>query len=186
MGYLTISTNARRYQTHHRWHFFFQEDSALVYMHCACNIQSNCCGALDFLFLKQCAPNSPSWTHWLQDLGSHTAACLYELWVKKTEEIKERLVEFWQCTDTAFEWKMRFSCFPVLPGSAEAHVILGDIVNWFLIAYFMRNISAKRLQNVFKYVKVIAKQRWDVFWWDVFETQCSLVRVSSICKTRYG
>jgi len=22
-----------------------------------------------------------------------------------TEEIKERLVEFWQCTDSAFEWK---------------------------------------------------------------------------------
>jgi len=22
MGYLTISTNVRRYQTHHRWHFF--------------------------------------------------------------------------------------------------------------------------------------------------------------------
>jgi len=28
MGYLTISTNVRRYQTHHRWQFFFQEDSA--------------------------------------------------------------------------------------------------------------------------------------------------------------
>jgi len=26
----------------------------------------------------------------------------------------EGLVEFWQCTDTAFEWKMLFSCFPVL------------------------------------------------------------------------
>jgi len=37
MGYLTISTSVdcRRYQTHHRWQFFFQEDSALV--HCACN-----------------------------------------------------------------------------------------------------------------------------------------------------
>jgi len=36
MGYLTISTNVRRYQTHHKLHFVsFQEDSALV--HCACN-----------------------------------------------------------------------------------------------------------------------------------------------------
>jgi len=25
--------------------------------------------------------------------------------------MKPRPVEFWQCTDTAFEWKMRFSCF---------------------------------------------------------------------------
>jgi len=35
MGYLTISTNVRRYQIHHRWHFFFQEDSTQV--HCVCN-----------------------------------------------------------------------------------------------------------------------------------------------------
>jgi len=35
MGYLTISTNVRCYQTHQRLHFFFQEDSAQV--HCACN-----------------------------------------------------------------------------------------------------------------------------------------------------
>jgi len=40
--------------------------------------------------------------------------------------------------------KMRFSCFPVLPATAEAHVILGGIVNCFLIAYFMRNISAQK------------------------------------------
>ena len=36
MGYLTISTNVRRYETHHKWQFFFfQEDSAQV--HCVCN-----------------------------------------------------------------------------------------------------------------------------------------------------
>ena len=33
-----ISTNVTRYQTHHRWRFFFfQEDSAMMHMHCACN-----------------------------------------------------------------------------------------------------------------------------------------------------
>jgi len=36
MGYLTIATNVRCYQTHHRCQFFFfQEDSAHV--HCVCN-----------------------------------------------------------------------------------------------------------------------------------------------------
>jgi len=36
MGYLTISTNIRWYQTHHRWQFFLPgRHSALV--HCACN-----------------------------------------------------------------------------------------------------------------------------------------------------
>jgi len=38
---------------------------------------------------------------------------------KKIEEIMQ-LVEFRQCTS---EWKMRFSCFSVLPGSAEAQII---------------------------------------------------------------
>jgi len=35
MRYLTMSTNVRRYQTHHRWQLFFREDSAQV--HCVCN-----------------------------------------------------------------------------------------------------------------------------------------------------
>jgi len=35
----------------------------------------------------------------------------------------------------AFEWKMQFSCFPVLPGSAEAYVIWGGIVKHLLIMY---------------------------------------------------
>jgi len=29
MGYLSISINVRLYQTYHRWHFFFQEDSVI-------------------------------------------------------------------------------------------------------------------------------------------------------------
>jgi len=41
---------------------------------------------------------------------------------KKIEEIKQ-LVGFRQCTNTAFEGKMQFSRFPVLPGSAQAQVI---------------------------------------------------------------
>jgi len=46
----------------------------------------------------------------------------YESRVKKIEEIKQ-LVEFRQCSNRTFEWKMQFSCFPVLPGSAEVQVI---------------------------------------------------------------
>ena len=34
-GYLTTSTDVRRYQTHHRRHFSFQKDSAQV--HYVCN-----------------------------------------------------------------------------------------------------------------------------------------------------
>jgi len=40
----------------------------------------------------------------------------------KRQEIKQ-LVEFRQCTSTAFEGKMQLLHFPILPGSAEAQVI---------------------------------------------------------------
>jgi len=58
---------------------------------------------------------------------------------------------------------MRFSRFHVLPSSAEVQVIWGGTLKRLLIAYFISNISAKKYQNTFTYVKVIANQRWDVF-----------------------
>ena len=42
---------------------------------------------------------------------------------------------------TAFEWKMSFSCFPVLPRSVEAQIIWGDIVKHLLITYFTGKLS---------------------------------------------
>jgi len=53
---------------------------------------------------------------------------------------------------------MQFSCFPVLPGSAEAQFIWGGVVKCGLIAYFIDNIFAKNYQNPFTCVKVIASQ----------------------------
>jgi len=58
---------------------------------------------------------------------------------------------------------MRFSRFPVLPGSAKAQVIWGGIVKSLLTAYFIGNTSAKKYQTPFTCVKVIASQKWDVF-----------------------
>jgi len=40
--------------------------------------------------------------------------------------------------------KMWFSCFPILPGSAEMQVTWGGIVRRILIAYFISNISDKK------------------------------------------
>jgi len=122
---------------HHGWYFFFQEDSALVHMHCGFNtVQLLRHSRLHFAWTMP--PTATSWTHWLHDLGSHTN----DLWVKKTEEIKERLVQLWQYTDTELEWKMRFSCFHVLPGSAEAQVTWGGTVNKaFLWLLFLPKIS---------------------------------------------
>jgi len=41
---------------------------------------------------------------------------------------------------------MRFSCFPVLPGSAEAHVISDGTVKRLLIAYFIGNFLPKNIK----------------------------------------
>jgi len=111
MGYLTISTNVRCYQTHHRWQFF--SFMKIAHRCIVCVTQSN--------------------------------------WVKYV-----------------------ISCFPVLAGSVEAQVTWGGIVKRLLIVYFIGNISAKKYQNPFICVKVIASQRWDVF----FETRCSMPKSS--------
>jgi len=69
---------------------------------------------------------------------------------------------------TQSNWvKMWFSRFPELPGNAEAKVNWSGLVKRFLIAYLIGNICAKKYQNPFMCVKVIASQRWDVF-----ETRC--------------
>ena len=65
---------------------------------------------------------------------------------------------------------MCVSCFRVLPRSAEAQVIWGGIVKRLLVAYFIGNISATKYQHPFMCVKVIASQRWDVFWDTVTRT----------------
>jgi len=71
-------------------------------------------------------------------------------------------------TNTAFELKMWFSCFHVLPGIAEAQVIRGRILKHLLIAYFIDKISTKTYQNLFMWVKVIANHMWDVSWDTVY------------------
>ena len=65
---------------------------------------------------------------------------------------------------TQSNWvKFEIFVFPRLTGSAEAQVTWGGIVKRLLIACFIGNISAKKYQNPFVCVKVIARQRWDVF-----------------------
>jgi len=55
--------------------------------------------------------------------------------------------------------KCDFSCFPVLPGGAEAQNIRGGIIKHLLIAYFIGNISGKNI----KIHSRMSSQRWDVF-----------------------
>jgi len=70
----------------------------------------------------------------------------------------------------SFKWKDIISGFPVSPGSAEALVRWGGKIKYVLIAYFIGNIFAKNCCSRTVYVKIIASQRWDVFWDTVYIT----------------
>ena len=146
MGYRTISTNVRRYHTQHTWHFFFQEDSALVPMHCACNtVQLLRLSRLPFSWTKPQQPELNALTTRFRELYSSVSMSRESKRLKKSRS--DWLNYFWQCADTAYlSEKMRFSCFPVLPGSAKAQVIWGGIVKCLLIAYFIDNISVRNIK----------------------------------------
>jgi len=101
--------------------------------------------ALSTSFLLNHAPNSPELNALITDLGSHIQQREYELWFKKIEEIKQRLVEFWQCSNTASENAI-FE-LPVLPDSVEVQVTWGGILKRLLIAYF-----AKKNTKIYSYV----------------------------------
>jgi len=136
--------------------------------------QSNCCGSLNFLSPEPC-PQQP-WaariiTRFRQ---SYSSVIMSREW----KTLKKSRSDWLDCTDTAVEWKMRLLCFPVLPGSAEAHVIWGGTVKHVLIACFISNICAKKYQNTFTCIKVIANQRWDVFWDTVYNCIYNTLRFS--------
>ena len=143
--------------------FLFLSGRQRIGAHALCMQHSPTATALSTCFLLNHASNSPSWTHWLQDVGSHTAAWVWVVsqkdWRNQGAKTGWILTMHWY----SIEWKMRFSCFPVLPGSAEVHVTWGGIVNcfWLLTLWVT---SCQKCQNAFTCVKVIAKQRWDVFW----------------------
>ena len=52
-----------------------------------CATQYNCCSAVNFLSPEPCPPTASSWTHWLQDLGSHTTAWVWAMSQKRFKEI---------------------------------------------------------------------------------------------------
>jgi len=132
------------------------EDSAL------CMQYSPTLAALSTSFLLNHAPNSPArWMHWLHDLGSYTALWV---WVVSQKDWRNQTAGWLKCCISALpEFKMQCLCFSVLPGSAEAQVICGGIVICLLIACSISNISAKKYQNPFPCLNVIAIQRWDLF-----------------------
>jgi len=75
-----------------------------------CVQQSPTTATLSTSFLLNHAPTAPSWTHWLQDLESHTAAWL---WVVSQKDWRNQAVTCWILAMHQYsEWKTQFSCFP--------------------------------------------------------------------------
>ena len=165
MGYLTISRNVRRYKTHHRWHFFFQEDSALVHMHCACNsMQLLQRSRLPFSWTMP--PTAPRWAHWLQDSGSHTAAWV---WVVSQKDWRNQGGTSWIL---AMHWysiwvKHAIFVFPRFDRYCRSTSYLGWHSKASFDCLFYRKHFCQKYQNAFTYVTVIANQ-----WWAFFVTQC--------------
>jgi len=75
---------------------------------------------------------------------------------------------------TTLKWKDAIYVFSVSPGSAEALAKWGGKTKNILIAYFLCNVFTKNYRNRFICVEVIAKQRWDVFWYTVYWTTVGL------------
>ena len=123
-----------------------QKTAHWCFMHAT---QSNCCSALNFLSPEPCHSKSLELNALITRFRSHSLRQReYESWVKKTEEVKLRLVTVWQCINTASE-KNAIFVFPVLPDNAEAQVTWGGVAKRLLIAYFIGHISAKKYQNPF-------------------------------------
>jgi len=71
------------------------------------------------------------------------------------------------------------SGFPLSQGNAEALDRWGGKEKHCLISYFMGNTSAKNYGNRIVYVKIIARQRWGVFWDTVYKQVCLIVPCST-------
>jgi len=79
------------------------------------------------------------------------------------------------------------SGFPVSQGNAEALDRWGGIAKHRLISLFVSNTSAKNCHNRIVYVKIIASQRWDVFWETVYVLRRRrLVRILCVSLACYS
>jgi len=84
---------------------------------------------------------------------------------------QEDSAQAYYACNSPIEWKMWFSCLPVLPDIAEAQVNWCGIVKWLLIAYFISNISAKNIK-----IHSCVSKLYQAKGWTFFETRCICCR----------
>ena len=127
-----------------RQHYLVKEETQKAVHWCFVRAtQSNYCSADDFLSAEPCR-QSPSWMHWLQDWGSHTAVVVS----RESKRLKKSSSD-WLNSGNALIQRVKNAIFvfPVLSCSAEAHVIWGGILKRLLIACFIGDISVKKISK---------------------------------------
>jgi len=127
-----------------------------------CVRRSPTAAALSTSFLLNHAANSPySWTHWLQDLGSHTAVWV---WVVNQKDWRNQAAG-----NTLIQHsreKCNFCIFPVLSGTAEAQVIwCGIIVKCLWLLALSIHFCQKVSQSV-KICQSYSTPKVGRFFWD--------------------
>ena len=86
------------------------------------------------------------------------------VWVVSQKDRRNQTAGWIQAMHWYSIWvKMRFLCFSVLQGSAEAQVIWGGIVICFWLPTLSVTFLPKEYQNPFPCLKDITIQRWDIF-----------------------
>ena len=110
---------------------FFLSGRQRIGAHALCVQHSPTAAALSTsFFLMNHAPYIPELkaSISLQDLGSHTAAWVWVVSQKNLKKSRSDRLNSGNALQHLSE-KMRLSCLPVLPGSAEGQVIWGGTVN---------------------------------------------------------
>jgi len=136
-GYLTISTNVRRYQTHHRWHFFLK-GTQRIGAHALCMQHSPTAAALSTSFLPNHAPQQPKLNALITKFRKSYSSVNMSRESKRLKKSRSSWLNSTSAPIQHLSEKMRFLCFHILPGSAEAHIICGGTVQRLLIAYFIK------------------------------------------------
>jgi len=148
--------------------FVFLQHSTLVHGR-LCTTQFNCC-SMQHKSLHYCsramASNSPE----LNPIDYKVYLVIQQRMACESSRLKKSSSNWLKSGKAVIQHlilNMRYSCFGVLPGSAESVKWCGTIKHHSLTVYFLSKISAKNCQNQSIYEEIIASQMWDVF-----QTQC--------------
>jgi len=102
--------------------FFSCSKTARWYTCIICGTQSNCCSSLDFLSVKPCT-NSVELNALITRFRESYSSLSMSRESKRLNKSRNDGLNSGNALIQHLSAKMQFSCFPVLLGSAEAHII---------------------------------------------------------------